>query len=442
MLKDSETGKHYDSKAIVGAAYGFQFPEKGPLRGAQFSGGENTVERKLEQLGFEVVRDGVLPKVEQSDSIVDYSWTISSPNSATKIFDKSAFNQGSGIPVGVRSFFMDSELQPREHRPVILEFDGKEYGSYLTKESSPSGRTRMFWSGEFIGLLAEQFPEYAQKCRSGGDIKDDPKIAMTLERVDGFKRYRVSFDSNLPNEEPVAPPPPEKDWTDIEFEAAVKAYIWMLAEETAGRKYNKAEVNRNLRDGVLSTRTKSSVEFRMQNISAALQDLGLPTIKGYLPAKNVGPRGIEQIQKILAKQGAFSPSDYIPTNDPVELEKKVRKLRKRNLVGTTPPQGVVNPKQGTASATTYARDPRVKAWVLDNAEGICEGCGCPAPFMDADGKPFLEVHHVIQLCEGGPDTTKNAVALCPNCHRRCHMSGDKKDFSDGLYGKVGRLVGA
>jgi putative restriction endonuclease len=30
-------GKSYDAKAIAGAAHGFQFPEKGPLRHEDFS---------------------------------------------------------------------------------------------------------------------------------------------------------------------------------------------------------------------------------------------------------------------------------------------------------------------------------------------------------------------------------------------------------------------
>jgi hypothetical protein len=48
-------GQLYDSKAIVGAAHGYEFPEQGPLRPAVFSGGEATVKRKLEALGFQVV---------------------------------------------------------------------------------------------------------------------------------------------------------------------------------------------------------------------------------------------------------------------------------------------------------------------------------------------------------------------------------------------------
>jgi 5-methylcytosine-specific restriction protein A len=47
-------GRTYDSKAICGAAHGFDRPVDGPLTAAEFSGGEATVKRKLEALGFEV----------------------------------------------------------------------------------------------------------------------------------------------------------------------------------------------------------------------------------------------------------------------------------------------------------------------------------------------------------------------------------------------------
>ncbi len=55
-------GKLYDSKAIVGAAHGFQHPDRGPLRATDFSGGEQTVQRKLEQLGFDVEVQARPPK--------------------------------------------------------------------------------------------------------------------------------------------------------------------------------------------------------------------------------------------------------------------------------------------------------------------------------------------------------------------------------------------
>lgn len=47
-------GRLYDSKAVIGAAHGYQFPEWGPLAYDAFSGGAKTVQRKLEELGFRV----------------------------------------------------------------------------------------------------------------------------------------------------------------------------------------------------------------------------------------------------------------------------------------------------------------------------------------------------------------------------------------------------
>jgi len=47
-------GQLFDSKAIIGAAHGKEHPDRGPLTSAQFSGGEATVRRKLNELGFEV----------------------------------------------------------------------------------------------------------------------------------------------------------------------------------------------------------------------------------------------------------------------------------------------------------------------------------------------------------------------------------------------------
>lgn len=49
-------GERFDSKAIIGAAHGHQFPEQGPLSASDFSGGDATVKTKLEQLGFSVER--------------------------------------------------------------------------------------------------------------------------------------------------------------------------------------------------------------------------------------------------------------------------------------------------------------------------------------------------------------------------------------------------
>jgi hypothetical protein len=79
------------------------------------------------------------------------------------------------------------------------------------------------------------------------------------------------------------------------------------------------------------------------------------------------------------------------------------------------------PRKIKATTTVFVRNPDVVAEVLLRANGICEGCGSPAPFKRrSTGSPFLEVHHRTPLVEGGDDTVENAIALCPNCHRQCH----------------------
>lgn len=48
-------GRLYDSKAIAGAAFGFEHPEAGALAHTEFAGGEHGAKAKLEDLGFDVV---------------------------------------------------------------------------------------------------------------------------------------------------------------------------------------------------------------------------------------------------------------------------------------------------------------------------------------------------------------------------------------------------
>lgn len=229
----------------------------------------------------------------------------------------------------------------------------------------------------------------------------------------------------------------ERNWNDAELTAAVEAYQSMLVEQLEGRSFNKAEINRKLREGPLKGRSKGSVEFRMQNISAMLAELGLPTVQGYVPAKNIGAGVKDNLREIYSTLGYVDLSDYEPTSDPAELEKRSRKLRKQKLQGR--PRGSKKPAKTKKTQTTFLRDPYVVAYVLEEAEGRCELCGQKAPFVKKDGEPFLEVHHVKTLSNAGSDTISNAVALCPNCHRACHYSQERTSLADQLYKQLKRL---
>ena len=72
-------------------------------------------------------------------------------------------------------------------------------------------------------------------------------------------------------------------------------------------------------------------------------------------------------------------------------------------------------------SNSFARNSDVIAEALYRANGFCDMCAAAAPFLrGGSGAPYLEVHHVKPLAEGGDDTVENAVACCPNCHRKEH----------------------
>jgi len=89
------------------------------------------------------------------------------------------------------------------------------------------------------------------------------------------------------------------DWSNAEVEATVADYLDMLVAETAGQRYSKADHRRRLRQQLNPVRTDSAIEFKHQNISAAMLDLGLPYIRGYKPLGNYQAALAAEIERRL-----------------------------------------------------------------------------------------------------------------------------------------------
>ncbi|WP_336012386.1 HNH endonuclease [Acinetobacter calcoaceticus] len=121
-----------------------------------------------------------------------------------------------------------------------------------------------------------------------------------------------------------------------------------------------------------------------------------------------------------------------------ELILKTEMLKK--TLGNKLPKGLAVPKKTSKSAIVYSRDAAVRAYILLNANGICELCDKDAPFRDKNGDPYLEIHHVLPLSCNGSDTITNTVALCPNCHKSIHFSDEKIGLYENLFKKNSRLI--
>jgi 5-methylcytosine-specific restriction enzyme A len=92
-------------------------------------------------------------------------------------------------------------------------------------------------------------------------------------------------------------------------------------------------------------------------------------------------------------------------------------IRKMRLSEASP-----KPEEIQVISRGFRRNADVIVEVLLRAEGRCERCHSEAPFIrKKDGSPYLEVHHRVTLADGGDDTTDNAMAVCPNCHRELHF---------------------
>ncbi len=94
-------------------------------------------------------------------------------------------------------------------------------------------------------------------------------------------------------------------WTELEVELIVRNYFQMLSAELLGQNYSKAEHRRFLLP-LLNNRSEGSIEFKHQNISAVLINLGQLYIRGYLPRFNY--------QKILEDKVV----EYLGTDDSIE----------------------------------------------------------------------------------------------------------------------------
>ncbi len=219
------------------------------------------------------------------------------------------------------------------------------------------------------------------------------------------------------------------NWTDKELRSAIEVYLLMLDKLKNKEKFTKSALYKEL--AKKHNRTPSAFEYRMSNISYVFALHGRQWLKGLSPLSHVGHNVVSRIESIL------SELENRPVNYSVLVESQVNQLLSKMEIKE--PKGSYSPRKLSAKRIVYERDPLVKAWVLNNAKGVCELCKKNAPFKAINGHDFLEVHHPIRLADGGPDKIENAVALCPNCHREIHYGINKEKLLGYIYSSISRL---
>lgn len=135
-------------------------------------------------------------------------------------------------------------------------------------------------------------------------------------------------------------------------------------------------------------------------------------------------RYLNAVEEAVAAEG-------VPPSDADSLDE----LRKLAFAAVSIPADTTT----TATRTVYQRSRDVKVYVLKRAQGHCEGCSQPAPFLRADGSPYLEPHHIRRVSDGGPDDPRFVIALCATCHRRVHFGADGPERNVGYLVDMARI---
>jgi len=223
-------------------------------------------------------------------------------------------------------------------------------------------------------------------------------------------------------------------WTLDDIQASVTFYIQQLNLEKPKSlsapidTQNKLALNANA----------EFFEDKMRIISSVFDRLCLPTNSRFRPNDKIDDEMFDKIQMALVELGSIRQDDFTPSSDISEYNTRANNLLK--IVDNGNPIGSRNPARSEKTISSFSRDPLIKAWIIKSTKGICENCSAPPAFFTDSDEPYLEVHHVKLLSDGGADTTDNAVGLCPKCHREIHYGKQRSQIISELYNKIPRLI--
>ena len=191
-------------------------------------------------------------------------------------------------------------------------------------------RSEPFWNHQ---VRPGQRESYERLSTAGSSAAIDAHIAYAYLDESLFELLKNHFvreylsstlESTLQEEERRALLSPGNGWDWIECELTAQSYFAMLEKELRGERYNKAAFRRELQPK-LNERSEASIEFKHQNISAILVELGFPYISGYKPALNYQGQLKEVVEAYLigkyqdlviaTERFIESPAEEVPAID-------------------------------------------------------------------------------------------------------------------------------
>ncbi len=152
-----------------------------------------------------------------------------------------------------------------------------------------------------------------------------------------------------------------KAWSIDEINAIVDDYMSMLLQDLKGEKYNKTSHREKLKPH-LNNRTDGSIEFKHQNISAALIDLDYPYIDGYKPRFNYQNELFQAISK---------KTEEIDLDLPDIIDKNLNKTKKSSkdltpILTEVQPPTTINRKINPYEKIEFGRNNKKNYALIEN----------------------------------------------------------------------------
>ncbi len=190
-------------------------------------------------------------------------------------------------------------------------------------------------------------------------------------------------------------PTSRTDWSRGEVELTVSDYFEMLRLDLLGKAYSKTEHRRKLIPS-LDNRSDGAVEFKHQNISAVLVQMGYPYINGYKPRGNFQSLLADGVEAFLmGHPGFFDELTTSPILSPVESPA----LRRSPLdIFEPPPERIASPND--EPEPWKSRRGRRIDFVRRDAENHRLG---------RMGEEFVLQVEKLRLTEGGRDDLSSRV---------------------------------
>jgi hypothetical protein len=187
----------------------------------------------------------------------------------------------------------------------------------------------------------------------------------------------------------------------------------------------RVEFPRDLREKyTIGTRFRADVTVGQKHWSN-----GVPKGPRYLvarPSSIVREVGYTPEPKIIAvkKPGTISGRAHDYEVVAVEMSVSIFDLREQAYLFAD-----MQPSKTRREEWQRTRSAMIAQYAHCRSRGNCEACKDPAPFMRRNGEPYLEIHHIRALADGGADHPLNVAAVCPNCHNRVTHGKDANEYN-------------